>query len=471
MRWLMAAAAAVPILMFAALAWYGYGRTMDQARHALLQTSRVVHEHAAKVLEVSPALSQEYFAGFYRDVAKPYPGLTIALLRSNGEIVARYPDDPDTVRSYERTGPMMKAIRAGATHGIVDGPSTREKTYRLAAFRQVEPLPLYVVVSRTSRLVLEEWRHDVTTLAYFVMPTSLALMLAVWITFTRARSEHAATLKLREEATRHLQTEDQLRQFQKYEALGELTGGIAHDFNNLLHIVSTNAAVLSLLTKDRADLKPHLAAITRAVANGTMLTQNLLAFARKRPLTFTRVSLSETLPAICELARHSLPKTIELKCGIDGRVRDILADVAELELAIINLIVNARDAMAGGGIIEVSAQDVPPHSVDPGVVPDSAGTYVAISVSDTGTGIPSDVLDRMFEPFFTTKKEKGTGLGLSRVYGYVRQLGGSVAAKNRAAGGAVVTLYIPGAEPTACDPEELEIRIAALSPPAPAAQR
>jgi two-component system NtrC family sensor kinase len=192
---------------------------------------------------------------------------------------------------------------------------------------------------------------------------------------------------------------------------------------------------------------PYLSALTRAVANGSALTRHLLAFARQQPLTFVRMRTSDVIPPMCALARLSLPRTITLACEVDPDVRDIIADGAELELAFINLAVNARDAMPGGGIITVRARNVQAGTADG--LPDLERAYVAISVTDTGTGIPQAVLSRIFEPFFTTKKEKGTGLGLSRVYGYVSQLGGHVTADNAAGSGAVITLYIPSAEEAA----------------------
>jgi signal transduction histidine kinase len=204
---------------------------------------------------------------------------------------------------------------------------------------------------------------------------------------------------------------------------------------------------MSLTTHD-AGTQPHLSAIRRAIASGNELTKHLLAFARKQTLAFVRIRTSDAVPDICGLAKHSLPRTIELKCEIESGVSDIVADHAELELALINVIVNARDAMPGGGVITVRARNVSAGAGDWGQLPDAA-RGVAISVSDTGTGIAEAILPRVFEPLFTTKKEKGTGLGLSRVYGYVKQLGGQVTAENAAGGGAVITLYLPRAEPLA----------------------
>jgi two-component system, NtrC family, sensor kinase len=399
---------------------------------------------------VAIALSPDYFTQFYSEVSNP--GIGISLFKVDGEVIARYPDLGGDWRGYDRNAPLMKAISEGATEGIVDGPSTLDEPYRLAAFHQIGAYPVYVAVSRTSDSVLAETRYHIATLAAFVVPTWLALMLAVWIALRRARSEHDAIVHWHKETTRRAQAEDQLRQLHKYEALGELTGGLAHDFNNLLHTVSTTTAALSLLPRD-ADKQPHLSALTRVVAGGTALIKHLLAFARKQPLAFVRIRTSDAVAANCELAKLLLPRTIELKFEVEPGIHDIVADAAELELAIINLTVNARDAMPGGGVITVRARNVPAGTAGADQLPDAARDFVAISVSDTGTGIPETMLPRVFEPYFTTKKEKGTGLGLSRVYGFVTQLGGHVTAKNAAGrGGAVITLYLPWAEPSAENP-------------------
>jgi signal transduction histidine kinase len=452
LRWLVVIAAAAPVALFIALAWHGYGRTLEQSRVALLQMSRIVQEHATKVFQANSTLAdgavdlrstQDYFTRFYKEVTGEDTDFTIALFRSDGEMIARYPLADAGPQNYRADGPLLVAISEGATEGAVNGYAMSGDNYRLAAFRQVAPYPVYVAVSRASRSVLAEWRHDLATLAAFVVPTWLALVLAAFLALKRARSEHDAIVHWHEETNRRAAAEEQLRQLQKYEALGELTGGLAHDFNNLLHIVSTNAAAMSLLPRG-TDMRPYLGAMKRAVTAGAELTRHLLGFAKKQQLSFVQIDTMNLLPAICDMARHSLPKSIRLERKIADGVHDIIADATELELAIINLIVNARDAMPDGGVITVRAHnELFEKTSTVGTL--AAGDYVAISVSDTGTGIAEAALERVFEPFFTTKKSKGTGLGLSRVYGYALQLGGTATARNCATGGAVVTLYIPRA--------------------------
>ena len=486
LRWLTLLALFVPLVMFAALAWQGYVRTLDQAQQGLLQTSRIVQEHAAKVFQTNHVLlesatelsarpdaqasagddvevravllrAQDYFRRFYGDVSGSASELSITLFTSDGGMIARYPALEGASQAYAPDSPILKAISEGAIEGTVNGLSEPDG-YRLAAFRQVVPYPLYVAVSRTSRSVFAEWKHDLQSLAAVVVPTWLALVIAAVLAFKKAQSEHEAIVQWHEEEARRAAAEEQLRQLQKYEALGELTGGLAHDFNNLMHIVSSNAAIISLLPRN-ADLKPSVSAIMRAVQTGTALTKHLLAFARKQPLAFERIETSDAVLRICDMARHSLPRSITLECQIAPELWDVLADVSELELALLNLTINARDAMSEGGAITVSARNVPAGSAQPGELPDYMRDYVLISVSDTGPGIPEGLLHRIFEPFFTTKKDKGTGLGLSRVYGYARQLGGVAAARNAATGGAVIELYIPRAEDSCTERQDLALRI------------
>ncbi|HEY1928699.1 MAG TPA: PAS domain S-box protein, partial [Caulobacteraceae bacterium] len=219
---------------------------------------------------------------------------------------------------------------------------------------------------------------------------------------------------------------EQIAQAQKMEAIGQLTGGVAHDFNNLLMIVSGGAQIL----RPRIDttdpkVKKALDGIETAAQRGVGLTRHLLSFARQQRLQPSVATPEERLPPIRDLITATLPPTIRLEMAFGEDLWPIEVDQGELELAILNLVVNARDAMPGGGEITLTARNVK-HAE--GEEADS----VAISVRDTGTGIPPDVLSRIFDPFFTTKEVgKGTGLGLSTVYGIVKQSGGFIFAESK----------------------------------------
>jgi PAS domain S-box-containing protein len=238
---------------------------------------------------------------------------------------------------------------------------------------------------------------------------------------------------------RHI--EEQLAQSQKMEALGQLTGGIAHDFNNMLLVVSGNAQLLKQRISDLSAARA-IEAIEIAAARGASLTRQLLSFARRQPLNPTVISLRRLLVGVRELLASSARGNIELVIDVRRNIWPVFVDVHELELALINLVVNARDAMPDGGRVAVSARNVELRSED---TPERlCGEFVALSVSDTGCGIDPKVLPKVFEPFFTTKQlDKGTGLGLSQVYGLSRQSGGTVTIASRVGEGSVVTMYLP----------------------------
>jgi PAS domain S-box-containing protein len=228
---------------------------------------------------------------------------------------------------------------------------------------------------------------------------------------------------------------------QKMEALGALTGGVAHDFNNLLMIVSGHAQSLSRRITDPKQLR-SLDAIQIASTRGESLTRQLLSFSRGMPLNPTVVSPAETIEAIREVLSGSLDVNTELSIGVPDTVWPVRVDKSELELALVNLAVNARDAMPNGGQLSISGDNVLLLVED---TPEGlTGEFIGLSVADTGTGIADDVIGRVFEPFFTTKgADKGTGLGLSQVYGFARRSGGTAVARSQLGYGTTVTIFLP----------------------------
>jgi PAS domain S-box-containing protein len=235
--------------------------------------------------------------------------------------------------------------------------------------------------------------------------------------------------------------QEQLAQSQKMEALGQLTGSIAHDFNNLLMIVSGHAQLLRRRLSDAKHLQA-IDAIHSAANRGESLTRQLLAFSRRQPLNPVITDLKQRVEAVHEMLVGSLRGNVQLKCDIPAEVWAVEVDIAELELALVNIAVNARDAMPGGGSITLSARNVTLKKSDG--VDQLEGDFVALALTDTGVGIAPDVLPRIFEPFFTTKAlGKGTGLGLAQVYGFSHQSGGTVVATSTVGSGTTITIYLP----------------------------
>jgi len=231
----------------------------------------------------------------------------------------------------------------------------------------------------------------------------------------------------------------QLFQAQKLEALGQLTGGLAHDFNNLLTIILSSAH-LALSTKDPARAQRMLQHIVDAGQRGTELTQQLLSFARHRKLDVSRVAPANLIDATRGLLEHALPGSIELTVLVQPDLPLIEVDAGQLQMVLLNLLFNARDAIAGAGRIGLTVDVVELA----GEVEGLRGGFVRFEVEDSGEGIAPAVLPRIFEPFFTTKPfGKGTGLGLCQVYGFARQSGGAICVKSEPGQGTCMQLYLP----------------------------
>lgn len=275
----------------------------------------------------------------------------------------------------------------------------------------------------------------------------------------RKRAEAAVrqlneTLELRvgEEVAARLTAEDALRQSQKMEAIGQLTGGVAHDFNNLLTVIRSSAALLQRPDLPEARRRRYVDAIAETADRAAKLTAQLLAFARRQALKPEVFDVRERVERIADVLRSATGPQIELVTEMDGGACFTEADPTQFETALVNMAVNARDAMPDGGRLTIRVR---PADRVPRVRGHKAaeGDFVAVAVADTGDGIPEGAMTHIFEPFFTTKPPgKGTGLGLSQVYGFAKQSGGEVDVASRCGEGAVFTLFLRRApKPAATD--------------------
>jgi PAS domain S-box-containing protein len=237
--------------------------------------------------------------------------------------------------------------------------------------------------------------------------------------------------------------QERLAQSQKLEMLGHLTGAIAHDFNNLLMVIGANTQLLKRRLVDPPSLRAA-EAVEHAASRGETLTRRLLTFSRRQALNPIVIDLRERLAMLHDVLASSAGKDIDLVFELPEPVWPVLVDVPELEMALVNIVVNARDAMPGGGTLRVAGSNVslsPDDALD-----DLTGDFVALRITDTGFGIAPDILSRVFEPFFTTKgPDKGTGLGLSQVYGFARQSNGTIRVTSEPGEGTTVILYLPRA--------------------------
>jgi PAS domain S-box-containing protein len=252
------------------------------------------------------------------------------------------------------------------------------------------------------------------------------------------------------EAQRRLEeTREQLFQAQKMEAIGQLTGGVAHDFNNLLTIILGGADRAERLVGDNERLKRILGNMRYAVKRGEALTKQLLAFARRQTLKPQVIDLHEHLDVVADMMSRSLRGDIAIRTEIAPDLLPIEVDASQLELALLNVGLNARDAMPHGGALRIGARNLGSHERVPGL----DGGFVAVSISDTGTGIPEGIRHRVIEPFFTTKGiGKGSGLGLSQAYGFATQSGGAMTIDSSVGEGTTVTFYLPIAKSLPAQP-------------------
>ncbi len=241
------------------------------------------------------------------------------------------------------------------------------------------------------------------------------------------------------------EVEERLRQSQKMDAIGQLTGGVAHDFNNILTVITGTVEILADAVADRPDLAAIARMIDDAATRGATLTQQLLAFSRKQPLQPRSVDVNALILDAANLLRPTLGAHIEIETMLEKSPWFAIADPSQLSTALINLAINARDAMPEGGKLTFESSNVVLDEAYARSNPDAApGPYVMIAVSDTGAGIPAAIRDRVFEPFFTTKEiGKGTGLGLSMVYGFVRQSRGHIKIYSEEGHGTTIRLYLP----------------------------
>ena len=276
-----------------------------------------------------------------------------------------------------------------------------------------------------------------------------------------------------EDITEARRMEEHLQQAQKMEAVGQLTSGLAHDFNNLLAVVMGNLQLIERVVKtDEKALRRTHAALD-AVRRGAELTKRLLAFSRKQDLKPTPSDANALITGMADMLERTLGEWVNIAIMPAAENWTVTVDESQLESAVLNLCVNARDAMKGGGRLTVESQNMhigPAHFADADDLP--PGDYVRISVTDTGTGMSEDVVKRVFEPFFTTKDVgEGSGLGLSMVYGFIKQSGGHITVYSEIGYGTSIAMYLPRLQTEVSDPFEAETEIAAAVPEAIQAHR
>ncbi|MGV3571488.1 MAG: ATP-binding protein [Ramlibacter sp.] len=384
---------------------------------------------------VSVSVAPEYFARFHADLSANEPGLAITMFRGDGIVYSRWPALATGAPRMSPSSPVLSRVLRGETSGVIRGVSSLDRQERLLLFRRVGDYPVYLGTGLELGAIRAGWLREMGLILAFATVPVLGLLVAAFAAMKRAAQAREAARRLHQESHARTQVEEALRQAQKMEAVGRLTGGVAHDFNNALMVITANLHMLKL-TQPQA-IGKQTAAIARAVDNATKLTRQLLAFSRRQALSPELVNLQEVLPSLKDLMAPVLGRQVPLVIEVAPDTAPIRVDLAELELALINLAVNAKDAMPSAGTFRVVARNALPPRV-------MQGAAVVIEAIDTGSGIAPDLLARVFEPFFTTKPVgEGTGLGLSQVYGFCQRSGGHAEIRSAPGAGTTVAMYFP----------------------------
>ena len=405
-------------------------------------SQRLVHDGAFMgVLEISVLPSN--FFHFFATLAYA-EGQQFSLIRDDGLFLARYPAAPagKTIRLDEHSG-FRRTIAHAAAGGFFTTVSPIDQIERRFAARHLDGTPLYVTTGFATAATRSEWLSGMSAHLIYGVPVTLILFFTLFAVLLR-------TQRLYAEITRRSAAEEALRQSQKLDAIGHLTGGVAHDFNNLLTIIIGNLEAAQHQLESWADggqlkLSRRLDNAMHGAQRAATLTKRLLAFSRQQPLNPAVLDVNRVLNGLSDFLRRALGEDISLEIVGGAGVWPVEADAAELEAAMLNLAVNARDAMPEGGKLTIEASN---SYLDESYCRQNAdvrpGQYVQIAVTDTGAGMAKEVIERAFEPFFTTKQSgQGTGLGLSQVYGFVKQSGGHVKIYSEAGEGTTVRIYLP----------------------------
>ncbi|HEX8166735.1 MAG TPA: ATP-binding protein [Beijerinckiaceae bacterium] len=371
---------------------------------------------------------------FYARLGKGL-ALSASLIRADGTFLARYPSPDERPLRLRPDSVFGRAIEAEPEAGIFTAASQIDGTERRIGYRKLAAYPVYVQAGLETAAVRGEWLATLASHLVFGVPATVLLFMISLLALRRTARFYA-------EAERREAAEAALKQSQRLEAMGQLTGGVAHDFNNLLMVIGGHVERLARQLPDPQH-KRSLDAIAMAARRGENLTRQLLSFSRRQTHEPVVLDLAQRLPKLRHMLESSLRGDIQVALDIQRGIWPIAVDPGEFELALLNIAVNARDAMPGGGMLTIAARNVAVGDEDAIGI---AGAFVALTVRDTGSGIAPDVLPRVFEPFFTTKEVgKGTGLGLSQVYGFATQSGGTATAASAVGSGTTVTLYLPRA--------------------------
>ena len=385
------------------------------------------------------SITPKVFAEFYRQLAGD-TAASFTLSKSDGAILARYPMPAGDVTHFRSDSGFMLSVVDHPEGGFVTTSYSVDDLQRRFAYLKLGYADLYLSDGLPIDSILYGWMRTMASHLVFGIPATLVLFTLVLLAMRRTRALYAET-------ERRDMAEQALRQSQKMEAVGQLTGGVAHDFNNLLTIIIGNLGIAKRgVVEARAERALNNALV--GAERAAQLTQRLLAFSRRQPLNPRVLDINKLIVAISDLLTRTLGENIELETISGAGLWNVEVDASEMESTLLNLALNARDAMPTGGKLTIETSnaylDDEYCREHEGILP---GQYILVAITDSGAGMSAETIDRAFEPFFTTKEAgKGTGLGLSQVYGFMKQSGGHVKIYSESGEGTTIKLYLPRRE-------------------------
>lgn len=397
---------------------------------------------------VLAAVQLQHFDRLYTSLKLPESD-SVALWRRDGILLTQYPpSSPPNVSPLNAFLPPDVNTEIEGTYEDTIQRGDGIKQTKIVASAKTPQFPVQVTIARDKDAVLAAWKSDAVALvlAAFVILIATGMLLAGLIKHLRTLDATAVVCQEREQAIlARNEIEEILRQSQKMEVVGQLTGGIAHDFNNVLTVVTSGLHVLQRkLDKGDTDVGTVITRILDATSRAASLTRRLLALSSQKPTESARIDPNELLADLIELIGHAIEGTVTIETSLASDLWPVRVDESQFENVILNLAVNARDAMKSGGLLSISAENhtVPgENTTTTGIEP---GDYLLVVVTDTGVGMNETVLSKAFEPFFTTKAVgEGTGLGLSQVMSFARQSGGYVKVLSEVGKGTTFQLFIP----------------------------
>ena len=389
---------------------------------------------------IQASVLPEYFENFYTRIGRE-PGSFFALGLTNGAVLARFPAVDQDFR-LDRNGPVGRKLVAQPNGGLITVTSPADGIERRLGYQRLAEYPIYVSAGFETSAIRARWLSTMSQHLIFGAPATALLFFLLSLALRRTQHLYA-------EAAKRAEAEEALKHGQRLEALGQLTGGVAHDFNNLLTVIRASVDMLRRPDLPEPRRLRYIEAISDTVTRAAKLTAQLLAFARRQTLKPELFDVGQSVQMLGEMIATLIGSRIEIVLHVPDEPCFINADAGQFETAMINMAVNARDAIEGPGRLTIAVRVVAdlPGAAAPSKNPHG---YVAVSVEDTGIGIPEDQFGPIFEPFFTTKEVgQGTGLGLSQVFGFAKQSGGEVIVASELGKGSIFTLYLPGARAAA----------------------